>query len=274
MGFIMKTLTRYLSLAKTFLQINIQCGLEYPAYLISWLICNPLQFIFGIITINVVVEQFHPLEGWNTAQIIFLYGLGIISHGISIVLFIQTWYMDYMITNGEFDRLLVRPLNVFFQFCFIDFNFIGLTDLIPGFIIFIYGCIASHFPFTVINIIKLLLVIIGAAALRGGIYTMSGSLAFWTKRSGSLTSIHLSLFKYTTQYPMNIYPKIIQDIFTFVFPLGFISYFPSSEIFNIKTGYNFIGSFCVWAFVIGIGFYFLSMLVFKTGLKRYESSSS
>ena len=168
-------------MAKYFLKINIQCGLEYPAYLISWLISNPLQFFFGIITVKVVINNFHALEGWSFEQIAFLYGLGIISHGLSVVFFIQTWYMDYMITDGEFDRLMVRPLNVFFQFCFINFNFIGITDMLPGMVIFVYGCIASGFPFTLMNIIKVLIVIIGATLLRGAIYSISGSLAFWTK---------------------------------------------------------------------------------------------
>ncbi|PKM62628.1 MAG: ABC transporter permease [Firmicutes bacterium HGW-Firmicutes-21] len=270
----MKTLLRYFSLAKYFLKINIQCGLEYPSYLISWLISNPLQFFFGIITVKVIITNFHALEGWSFEQIAFLYGLGIISHGLSVVFFIQTWYIDYMITDGEFDRLMVRPLNVFFQFCFKDFNFVGITDMLPGLVIFIYGCIASGFSFTVINIIKILLVIIGATALRGAIYTISGSLAFWTKRSGILTSVYLTLFTYTTQYPVSIFPRLIQDLLTFILPLAFISYFPSSEFFGIDTGYRFMGSLSVWTFGVGIAFYLLSMTVFKIGLRRYESCGS
>lgn len=270
----MKTFNRYLSMAKMYLKINIQCGLEYPAYLISWLISNPLQFIFGIITIKVVVEQFHPLGGWEFPQIAFMYGLGILSHGLSIIFFIQTWYMDYLVTEGEFDRLLVRPLNVFFQFCFMDFNFVGITDFIPGFVIFVYGCIASHFPLTILNLVKIIIVIVGATLLRGAIYTLTGSLSFWTKRSSSLRSIQLSLFGYATQYPMNIFPKIIQNLFTFIFPLGFISYYPASEFFNKNTGYKIFGSLSVWTLIIGIGFYVLSMAVFKLGLRRYESSGS
>ena len=270
----MKKLIRYFSMAKYFLKINIQCGLEYPAYLISWLISNPLQFFFGIVTIKVVINNFQALEGWSFEQIAFLYGLGIISHGLSVVFFIQTWYMDYMITGGEFDRLMVRPLNVFFQFCFINFNFIGITDMLPGMVIFIYGCIASGFQFTLLNIIKVLIVIIGATALRGAIYTISGSLAFWTKRSGILTGIYLSLFQYTTQFPVSIFPRLIQNILTFVLPLAFISYFPSSEFFGIDTGYKFLGSLSIWTLGVGALFYLLGMAVFGAGLKRYESSGS
>lgn len=270
----MKTLIRYGSMANLFLKLNIQRGLEYPTYLIAWLISNPLQFLFGVISIQVVTRQFHSIEGWSFEQILFLYGLGIISHGISIVLFIQTWYMDHLITEGGFDRMLIRPLNVFFQFCFMDFNFIGFTDMIPGIIIFVYGCVSSGFSFTLINTGKIVLILIGATALRGGIYIICGSLAFWIKRSRPLVQINLTLFGYAIQYPLSIFPKAIQGIFTFVFPLGFISFYPSSEFFNINTGFKLIGSLSAWTFVIGIVFYLLSMKLFKRGLGRYESSGS
>jgi len=256
------------------MKFNIHAGFQYTAYLIGWLLSNPLQFLFGIITVGVVTSRFQPLGGWTFGQVVFLYGLAIISHGLSVVFFIQTWYIEYYVTDGQFDRMIVRPLNVFFQFCFEFFNFIGLTDLIPGVIIFIYGCIASGFQFTLVNAVKVIAVIVGATFLRGGIYTVFGSLAFWTKRSGPLTEVNLALFDYTTKYPMNIYPKLIQGLFTFLIPMGFVAYYPASELLSIGEGFIFPGSLCVWALVVGIGVFLLGMLLFVTGMKRYESSGS
>lgn len=270
----MKTLRLYVSVGKAYLKLNIQSGLEYRAYLISYIISNPLQVLFGLITVSVVISQFHSFNGWTFEQIAFMYGLGHISHGLSIILFIQTWYTGYLVTEGEFDRLMVRPISVYFQFIFMDFNLVGFTDLIPAVITFVYGCVATHFVFTPLNTLKVLLVIIGATALRGGIYTISGALAFWMKRSFQMTQLYLNLFSYTTQYPLSIFPQVIQVLFTFVFPLGFISFYPASEFFGIGTTIPFMGSLSIWAFVVGIGFYCLGMFTFKTGLKRYEGSGS
>lgn len=270
----MKTLKRYWFMGLTFFKINVRAGLEYPAYLIGWLISNPLQFIFGLITIKVVISQFQPLGGWEFGQVVFLYGLGVMSHGLSVVFFIQTWYMDYSVTQGDFDRMLVRPLNVFFQFCFDYFNFIGITDLIPGTIIFIYGCVSSGFSITFINLLKLLLVISGATVLRGGIYLITGSLSFWIQRTHQIIDVHLRLFDYTMRYPMNIYPQIIQSIFTFVLPIGFICFYPAGELLSIDTGFTLPGSFCVWTFAVGIGVFILGNILFNMGLSRYESAGS
>ncbi|OQB13706.1 MAG: hypothetical protein BWY15_01554 [Firmicutes bacterium ADurb.Bin193] len=270
----MKTLSRYGLMAMTLLKINIQRGLEYPAHLIGWLISNPLQFIFGLITIKVVISNFQALGGWSFEQTVFLYGLGIISHGLSVVLFIQTWYMGFLITEGELDRMLVRPLNVFFQFCFFDFNFIGLTDMLPGIIIFTYGCMAASFQFTLANTLNLLLALVGATALRGGLYTIIGALSFWIQRSRQLIGVQWKLFDYSAKYPMNIYPPIVQGIFTFLLPIGFICFYPASQLLYANAGFALPGNLCLWTFAVGIGFYMLGMMVFKIGLRWYESCGS
>jgi len=265
---------RYLSLGFYLLKLNIRSGFQYPAYLIGWLISNPFQFLCGFITINVVISKFQPFGEWNIGQVVFLYGLGIISHGLSVVFFIQTWYMGNAVTEGGFDRLLVRPVNVFFQFCLDYFNFIGFTDLIPGVIIFVYGCITSNFQVSFINIIKIIIVIIGATLIRGGIYTITGSLAFWTKRGGELTGICLNMFDQSVKYPMSIYPEVIQGMFTFMIPIGFLSFYPASELLNIQTGFTLPGSLCLWTLIVGIGVYLIGMVIFNSGMARYESSGS
>lgn len=261
-------------MAGVFLKYNVQAELEYPLHLISWLISNPMQFFFGIITVQVVIANFSDLGGWGFEQIAFLFGLGIISHGLSIVLFIQTWGMGYHVTQGTFDLMLTRPLNVFFQFCFLYLNFIGITDLIPGVIIFIYGCSAVKFDFTLINTLKLAITIIGATALRGGLYTMAGACAFWLKRSGGLIGMTNALLDYSMKYPFTIFPRAVQVVFTFILPISFICYYPAAEFLGKPTGFNIPWSYSVWTLIIGIAVYLIGMSVFNIGLRRYESAGS
>jgi len=270
----MRKIKYYSYIGLTFFKLNVQSTLEYPAFLLGWLLSNPLQFLFGFISIRVIVSSFQPLGGWGFEQLAFLYGLGIISHGISIVLFIQTWYMGYLVTEGGFDRMILRPLNVFFQFCFMDFNFIGFTDMLPGIVIFVYACIAASFQFTLASTISVLLTLIGATLIRGGIYTLSGSLSFWSKRSGGLIDINLGLFDISTKYPLNIYPKMIQMLFTFVFPIGFITFYSADRMLDMNTGFTLPMNMGLLTLFVGVAVYSLSMLLFRIGLRRYESAGS
>jgi len=271
---ILKRTRYYTGMAITYLKMSIQSTIEYPAYLVGWFLCNPLQFSMGVIMVYVVTSQFQPLAGWGFEQLLFMYGIGIISHGFSIVLFIQTWYLQYSVTEGSLDRMLLRPQSVIFQFIFSDFNFIGFSDLLPGIVIFIYSCIALPFPFTPGNIIGLIVVIAGSTLLRGGLFTLSGSVSFWVHRTGDLWEILHHMFEYSSRYPITIYPRTIQNIFTFLIPLGFLAFYPASEFLGMEHGFVLPGNLIIWTFIAGLSVYLLGLLVFKLGLRRYESAGS
>ncbi len=71
------------------------------SFLINWLISNPLQFIVGFATIKFVVEAFGEINGWNYGQLAFLYGISAISHALSMIFFVQGWFMGYYVIEGE-----------------------------------------------------------------------------------------------------------------------------------------------------------------------------
>lgn len=270
----LESLKHYISVSIYFIKMALGRQLEYPSFLVCWLIGNPINFLMGIWMIKVITQRFQALNGWNYPEIAFLYGLSILSHALMVIFFIQTWNMDRMIIRGGFDRMLLRPLNVFFQFCVNYFNLIGITDMIPGLIVFLFGCKMVGFQWTFINIIKLLMVLIGATLIRGSFFTITGSIAFWTKSCRSMVETNLTLFERTTMYPLSIYPFAIQMVFTFLLPFGFISFYPVCDILGKNDVFNLPVGLAIWTPVVGIALEMLASKIFNVGLKRYESSGS
>jgi ABC-2 type transport system permease protein len=248
--------------------------LEYPTFLICWLIGNPLNYMVGVWMIGVITQRFQSLNGWTYPQIAFLYGLSLLSHSLSILLFIQTWGIERMVIRGSFDRFLVRPISVFYQFCIDYINLIGITDMIPGIIIFIYGSRVVEFQWSFLNTIKVLLVLAGATMIRGATYTILGSVAFWTKSSRSLITMVHAMFERTTMYPLSIYPLIIQIIFTFILPFGFISFYPACDFLGQEDGFSFPLGLAIWTPVVGVILEMIAVFIFNRGLKKYESAGS
>jgi ABC-2 type transport system permease protein len=75
-------------------------------------------------------------------------------------------------------------------------------------------------------------------------------------------------------YPLNIYPWILQLIFTFLIPIGFISYYPASEFLGKESGFHIPLSMALWTPVVGIVCFIISQFIFSIGMKKYESSGS
>lgn len=255
-------------------RLELQRQMEYPSFLVGWLLCNPLQFILGILTIWATVSNFGSLAGWSFSELTFLYGIAVVSHGLSVVLFVQTWYIHYSVIDGEFDRYILRPLNVFFQFSVSLVNLIGITDMFPGICILVYGCIAVNFKPTFMNILMLIVVILCGTFIRGALYIISGSMAFFTKSPNGLTGTMQTMFQYTTMYPMTIYPKIIQNIFTFIIPMGFISFYPVSEFLNKDTGVLALNGMWLWGIGVAAVLMFIAIRFFNYGMTKYESAGS
>ena len=247
---------------------------EYPSNILGWLISNPIQFILGFATIKFVVQQFGEINGWNYGQLAFLYGISVISHALSMIFFVQGWFMGFFVIEGDFDRFLTRPLSVLYQFFFTNINVFGLTDLIPGILVFVYGCIQTGFSFTVSNVVGIIVMLIGATLIRGGIYILLGSTSFWTKSANDFGQFTQEIFDKTTMYPISMYTEAMQLILTFVIPIGWVSFYPASELLGIEHAFS-TGGMEVWITLgVGIVTMLIAGLVFKIGMRRYESAGN
>ena len=260
-------------------RLEILKELEYAIYSIAWLIMIPLSAFSGYYVLWLMTQQNGNINGWTIGELAFLYGLSMFSHAFQDMFFIQTRFIDYQILEGSFDRALLRPMNVFFQFCTENLNICGLYDLIPAIALFAYGCQKVHFVWNIGNVLGVGIVMIGGTLISAAIYTITGSIAFWTRKSGFLVDLDLTFIEKTTSYPLNVYPKFFSLIFTFLVPMGFISFYPACGFLHKSTGLT--GKFPlppelpIWSLLVGILCFFLAQKFFMYGLrKKYESAGS
>lgn len=269
-----RTIKHYLSVTWVYFKMSILATMEYPASLLGWLLANPIQFIVGFATIKFVVEEFGSVAGWGYGQLAVLYGISVISHALGVIFFIQCRFMGYFVIEGEFDRYMLRPMSVLYQFFFTEFNSVGLTDLIPGICVFIYGCIQVDFVWSIGNILNILILLIGAAFIRGGIYLILGCSVFWTKSRSAYSNYIQELFDKTTMYPLTMYPEGFQLLLTWLLPIGWVSFYPVAELLGVSNGlFQWKGA--IWAtLAIGMLVFAIAAWVFNRGLKHYESAGN
>lgn len=262
----MEHIKHYIDVSLYHIKLAVLTMLEYPANFVGWLLSNPIQFILGFATIKFVVASFGTINGWDYGHLAFLYGIAVISHAFSMIFFVQGWFMGGYVVRGDFDRYMLRPLSVLFQFFFTRFNVVGFTDLIPGICVFAYGCHKVHFQWNIGNVMAVVLLIIGATLIRGGIYIIMGTFSFWTKSMNDFAGFTQEFFDKTTMYPLSMYPRMMQIMLTYIIPIGWISYYPAKDLLSG------VGTGAVISLVIGAVTMTLAALFFKVGLRSYESA--
>ena len=268
------TLCHYLDVTWHVIKMAFMTIIEYPSNIAGWLISNPLQFIMGFAIIKFVVESFGQINGWNYGQLAFLYGLSVISHALSMIFFVQGWFMGWFVIEGDFDRYLTRPLGVLYQFFFTNINVFGITDLIPGIIVFIYGCIKCEIKVTFMFLISVIIMLIGATLIRGGIYILLGSTSFHTRSAVDFGQYTQEIMDKTTMYPISMYPESMQFILTYLIPVGWVSFYPVSSLLGIDNGIVSGALVPIITLLIGITVMLLAGAYFNSGLKKYESAGN
>lgn len=257
-----------------FLKLAVARQIERPFLFMSWLIMIPCHYFTGIWILKILVERFHPLNGWDFPELAFLYGLGLLSQGFMVIFFIQAWQFDSMINRGGFDRMLLRPLSVFFQFIWGEISLIGVIDILPGVIIFVYACKNVHMEWNLLVVFKIVLTVFGATLIRGSFLIVLGAISFWTQKSGDIVNASLGLLDRVGMYPLTIYPYFVQILFTFIIPLGFISFYPTTGLLDKSQSFHLPFGLVFWTPIIGACCYILANFMFLFGLKKYSSTGS
>ena len=89
-------------------------------------------------------------------------------------------------------------------------------------------------------ILQVVVILVGATLIRGGIYILLGSTSFHTRSAVDFGQYTQEIMDKTTMYPLSMYPESMQFILTYLIPVGWISFYPVSALVktickNIKT---------------------------------------
>ena len=267
-------LRHHLSVAAFYGRLSVQRTLEYPFSILGIVVALGFTYIWIGFTLKILVDRFQPLSGWTFPQLAFLYGLSLMSRGVMSILSFQSRLIDRFVTRGEFDLLLIRPLDVTFQFSFNNINVVGFLHLIIGTGYFLYGARLTQFTWTPISLVEVLLVVVGGTLIYWSYLTIISAMAFWTMRSQPLVDASMELLARGTWYPLTVYPWFMQALLTFVFPLGFIGFYPACDFLGQNDNTSLPLDVALWTPAVGIAMLALALIVFRAGLRRYESAGS
>ena len=176
---------------------------------------------------------------------------------------------DQMVKQGEFDRILLRPLGTLFQIASSQVQLMRIGRFLQGLLVLIFGL--SSMQITPFILIVTLLSIIGTACVFYGLLIAQATLAFWTTETLELVNITTYGGVEAGQYPMSIYPKGFRLIFTLLIPLSTVTYYPIAALFEHESlGYVA----CCLLPLSGLLFLYLCTRAWHIGVRRYCSTGS
>ena len=234
---------------------------------------------FGIVGaeftgILVLFSRFDTLEGWSLTEVAFLYGL--VALGFTFADTFCRGFDSFGVTVrlGDFDRLLLRPRSTALQLAGQEIVLRRLGRLVLGLLVIGWATAALDVEWTAAKAGLTIATVLCGSALFTGLFILHATLAFWTTETLEMTNIVTHGGVETTQFPLSIYRPWFRGIFTFVFPLGAVSYFPALAILGKADPLGSPLWFQYAAPLIGIVFLLVCLRVWGFGVRRYMSTGS
>jgi ABC-2 type transport system permease protein len=220
-------------------------------------------------------ERFGSLGQWTLPQVAFLYGLVNCAFPISEALArgFDVFGKEFVKT-GNFDRLLLRPRSTVLQLAGHEFQLQRIGRLSQGLAVLAWAIWMLDIDWNIGKVLLLLFTLISGVVFFYALFIFQATISFWTTESLEMMNTLTYGGVETAQYPLAIYRGWFRGFFTYVVPLGCISYFPSLAILGIADPLGSSLIFQVCAPLAGYGFFAVALLGWSLGIRHYTSTGS
>ena len=207
-------------------------------------------------------DRFPVVQGWQKADVLTLWCVGELGYGLAHGIFGNASNLAGIIVRGDLDFYLVYPRNVLVHTLVSRTNATALGDTLLGPVAFLHLVRPTVTQFACFVLAGIL-----AAGLFLGFTVLAHSIAFFIGNSESLSEqVTGSLIHFST-YPSGIFRGATKVILFTVIPAGFINNLPVGVV------REFDPVFFAVAALASVGFLVAAHVVFRAGLKRYESGN-
>jgi ABC-2 type transport system permease protein len=255
----MRELRFLLSIWKT----NLAAAMEYRAAFISQSIGMILNDGVYFLVWIIFFDRFQDVRGWALTDMFLVFGVSASAFGLAGILFGNTFNLAEIITNGRLDYYLSLPRPVLLH--------VMASRVVPsGFGDFLYGFL-SYFASGQLSwdgLARFILAVLLATTVFTAFLIIVQSLAFWLGTGGSFTGLAINSILTFALYPITLFNQSAKFILFILVPAAFMGAVPAGFVRSFD--WHLLGQMGVAA----VGFSSFAWLLFRTGLRRYESGSA
>lgn len=257
----------YLRLAVHFGKLSLQSVMEYPLNFVSGVCVELAYMMIKLVYLYVVISTGMKVGSLTPEMVIIFVGTYIFMTGIWMFL---SGVNDIpgKVVKGDLDLIMTKPGSLQFLQTFGRYNFaLAFPNVTVGTILMILGWNAAAVPATPGNIAIFLLYLVCGMILTYAFGLMASLLVFWVTSLNAVNTLYSAFWDYNNM-PMELYPKIIRQIGTFLIPIFLVTNWSGMAVLGKLGSVEFI-----WGVIIPVAAFLASRMMWKAGIRKYTSAN-
>jgi ABC-2 type transport system permease protein len=238
------------------------------------IVTNFMIHFVEVVALLAMFYRFDDMDGWSLGDVAFLHGLSMIAFGVADTLAVGLDSVPEQIRQGEFDRVLTRPLSSWIQTAVSEVSLRHAGQIAQGAIVFAYALSMVEIAWTPERVLVLAMALLSGIGLYVALFTTVAILSFWTVNSIEVINAFTYGGSDLAQFPMHVYDRWLRNAFIFIIPVAFTSYFPSLFILGKPDPLGMPGWFRFAGIPIVALFCLVIAWAWRQGIRHYRSTGS
>jgi len=249
--------------------IILRSQMQYKASFFMTAIGQFLVSFSTFLGIYFMFSRFNSVDGFTYSEVLLCFSIILTAFSLAECFVRGFDTFSGIISNGEFDRIMVRPRNEIFQVLASRIEFSRIGRLIQAIVVFIYVIPTSGIVWSFDRIVTVIFMISGGFLIFSGLFLVYAALCFYTIEGLEFMNIFTDGGREFGKYPLSIYGEGVLKFFTYVIPLALFQYYPFLYLIGRTTNVLYM-----LLPLSGIVFLIICYIFWRVGVRHYKSTGS
>jgi ABC-2 type transport system permease protein len=246
--------------------------LSYKADFFASIVANAVATLSGILFVVFLIngDSVQSIQGWSREEVLFVYGYSMLSMALFSTFAVNLYrFGDRYVIQGQFDRVLLRPVNSLFQVIFESFNLDTLGSLFSGVLLLIYSSRKLHIVYGPADVLWLLFSTISGAVILLSVFVAVASVSFHFEDRIGISAPVYNMINFG-RYPISIFNRPLQFLLSWIIPFAFVAFYPATHFLQ-REGFTV---FCYLTPVIAFLSAAAAAAAWRFGVAKYSSTGN
>ena len=247
--------------------LNLSSDMAYKWNFFINFIATALKDAIGPLIILLIYSRTSGIPGWSFYEFLLFQGTLTFVFGFGHFLFVSIpANIIRNVRKGSFDQFMLKPVNVLFYLTSTSFDWDGFAEILVGMVLIAISIIKLNLAVFSSNFLVYLMLVLLGILFQYALMILIAAASFVLVQSWALLDLAFKLTDFA-RYPSTIYGFGLRFFLTFLFPISISAFYPVEVLLK---GANMM--FVLQIAIPVIAFFFLSLYLWKKGLKKYSSA--